>query len=772
LLNLKKLMLFVSGVLVCLLFSGKAFAESKVDRLSGNSRYETASFISSYGWKDTSDCAILATGENFPDALSAASLAKKYNAPILLTERNSLNTDAENEIKRLKVKTVYISGGTGAISFNIDKTLEDLGVQVVRLSGSNRYETSVKIAENLGDTDSIFVATGSNFPDALSAASIAASKGMPIILVSKDSIDKSVQDYLMNHKISKTYVIGGEAAISSNVLSKFPNAERICGNDRYETSTAILNRFKDDLNFNSVYFCTGLNFPDALSGSALASIDSSPVVLVSPNKEEATQKLIESNASEIKYIKVLGGEEVLPFRTINNYIDLRKDTVINFNINIAKTAENNSYKIAFSSLMPGDIIKISDADTNEQLSKDIVVPEDKNEAFVDNFNIGDKNIAVQVSRGSIQSSTVTISNSQLSNTSNINEFNSGLIIYDNNTYKIERSKLPQSMKNFSKISLMGFDDNWNKNYSSNIESYNDTDGIKTNYSNAGLILLYDKDGIVLGYYVLGSNSFLELDKNAAVNIDSSDFLSTVPEESIVKIKNAISPIIKNIQTEAEATLAEIKRIDEIARVKSLVKPSIVYGKMKYSTGNFKSGQVVEVIQDINNREKYYVYSNGTYGLVNGDSVSIGEDFKTNTSKMSKSDLELYANISNFSSSTKYFIWVDLWRQQVNIFNGSLGHWKLVNSTPCASGKNVTPTIRGKFTVSARGKSFGSYAEGALYWVRFYGNYMLHSILVDGSNNVVDGTMDIRASHGCIRLPVGKSWWIYTYIPNSTAVWIN
>lgn len=763
-------------MLVCLFFSGNAFAESKVDRLSGNSRYETSSFISSYGWKDTSDYAILATGENFPDALSAASLAKKYNAPILLTEKKSLNSNAENEIKRLKVKTVFISGGTGAISYNIDKRLEDLGVQAIRLSGSNRYETSVKIAENLDETDSIFVATGSNFPDALSAASIAASKGIPIILVSKDSIDKSVQAYLKKYRISKTYVLGGETTISNKVLNMFPNAERIYGNDRYETSAAIINKFKDGLNFNSIYFCTGLDFPDALSGSALAAISKSPVVLVSPKKEEASQELIESNASKIKYVKVLGGEEVLPFRTINNYIDLRKDTVINFRINVTKSAESDYSKVTFSNLMSGDIVKISDADTKEQLAEDIVVPEGKSDASIDNFNDGNKNIAIQVSRGSIQSSVITIDSSRFLHDSNIEVLNSGLIIFDNNTYRIERSKLPQSMRNFSKISLMGFDDNWSKDYFSDVQSYNDAEGIKTDCSDIHLILLYDNNSMMLGYYILGSNSFLGFDKNTGINIDSNDFSNdfsnAVSDESIEKMKNALDPILKDIKAKDEAKLAEMNRNAEIARVKSLVKPSIVYGKMKYSTGKFSSGQVVEVIQDYDNRKQYYVYKNGTYGWVNGDSVSIGEDFKTNTNKMSESDLELYANTNNFTSSTNYFIWIDLWRQQVNIFNGSAGHWKLVNSTPCASGKNVTPTIRGKFTITARGKSFGSYSEGALYWVRFYGNYMLHSILVDGKNNVVDGTMGSRASHGCVRLPIEKSWWIYTYIPNGTTVWIN
>jgi N-acetylmuramoyl-L-alanine amidase len=95
---------------------------------------------------------ILASGENFPDALCAAPLATKYQAPILLTSKNSLPSAVENEINRLKPKNAILVGGTGAISDNIKTTLQNKGINVIRISGASRYETSLEIAKYLNSS--------------------------------------------------------------------------------------------------------------------------------------------------------------------------------------------------------------------------------------------------------------------------------------------------------------------------------------------------------------------------------------------------------------------------------------------------------------------------------------------------------------------------------------------------------------------------------------------------------------------------------------------
>ena len=106
--------LLVSSII--LMPSNKVFAAT-IQRLQGLDRYETSISISKSGWK-TSDNVVLASGLDFPDALSAAPLAKQLNAPILLIG-TTLDTAINNELNRLQVKNVFVVGGEGVVSKSI-----------------------------------------------------------------------------------------------------------------------------------------------------------------------------------------------------------------------------------------------------------------------------------------------------------------------------------------------------------------------------------------------------------------------------------------------------------------------------------------------------------------------------------------------------------------------------------------------------------------------------------------------------------------------------
>lgn len=285
-------------------------------RIGGTDRYATAVAVSSGAFKQ-SDYAIIATGDSFPDALSAAPLAKKYNAPILLTDSKTLTTSVSSELDRLAVKNVFIVGGTGAVSKDVENSITQKGITVVRLAGSDRYDTSLQIAKHLGANNQVFVATGDNFPDALSIASYAAAKGIPIILSSQSSgLSLEEAAYIKNSGVTKAYVIGGPGVVASSVLYSLPSAERIYGNDRYKTNLAVINKFSSDFNLDTTYFATGENFPDALSGSAAAALTNSPMLLIG-GEEKDTDSYIRSNLPSMKNKKVLGGDGVLPASTIN-----------------------------------------------------------------------------------------------------------------------------------------------------------------------------------------------------------------------------------------------------------------------------------------------------------------------------------------------------------------------------------------------------------------------------------------------------------------------
>jgi putative cell wall-binding protein len=290
-------------------------------RIAGSNRYSTSVEISKAGWQ-TSNTAIIATGENFPDALCAAPLAKQLGAPILLTEKNTLNANTSLELTRLKVNKVYIIGGSGVVSNTVKQQIESKGIICERIFGINRYATSVEVAKHLNVANKIVVATGNDFPDALSIAPIAAKNGMPIILTDKTNIPDVVRTYIKSKNITKSYIIGGTGVITDNVKGQLPFPDRIYGSNRYETNIAILNRFNSELNFTTSYLATGNDFPDALAGSALAPKSMSPIILTDKNPGTVTKNYVSGKLSVITSLNALGGTGVIPENAISSLLGI------------------------------------------------------------------------------------------------------------------------------------------------------------------------------------------------------------------------------------------------------------------------------------------------------------------------------------------------------------------------------------------------------------------------------------------------------------------
>jgi len=317
--------IFLLILIICLLINGNihnAYAADNIKRLSGSDRYGTAVEISRDGWQQPAQNVVLATGEDFPDALCAAPLAKLLNAPILLSGKTALDINVESEIERLGAKNVFIIGGYGVISESIEEKLKSKGITVTRLYGNDRYETSLAVA-NYGGVkfgNEVFLATGEDFPDALSVAAIAAKKGVPIILSPKSVPHDGISKYMKDKGVTKTYIVGGPGVITEAVEKYYNNTERIFGKDRYDTNIQVINKFANELNFSITYLSTGNDYPDALSGSALAPHTSSPIILVDKVAESSVKELIESKIASINIVKVLGGEGVVPSSTLDAVI--------------------------------------------------------------------------------------------------------------------------------------------------------------------------------------------------------------------------------------------------------------------------------------------------------------------------------------------------------------------------------------------------------------------------------------------------------------------
>lgn len=289
-------------------------------RIYGANRYETSYKVFNQGW-ESSEYAVIVYGLDYPDALCATPLAAKYNAPIILAQNKRLTEqqDLVNILKEKGVKQVFIAGGTGIIPSSFEGDLKKLGISSKRLGGKDRYETSVAIAKELSsNTGEISLASGLGFADGLSISSIAGKRNMAVLLTGKDKLPKSVADYIKNSNINKTYIIGQTGVISDNVSKAVPNPERLGGANRYDTNKAVFDKFKSDINLDNLYIASGLNFPDALSVSALAAKSSNFVVLSDLNVAHgSTIDLIRNNRDDIISVYVLGGNTIVRDLTLN-----------------------------------------------------------------------------------------------------------------------------------------------------------------------------------------------------------------------------------------------------------------------------------------------------------------------------------------------------------------------------------------------------------------------------------------------------------------------
>ncbi|MDN5709323.1 MAG: S8 family serine peptidase [Planococcus sp. (in: firmicutes)] len=247
-------------------------------RISGIDRYQTAIAISQTGW-ESADTVVIATAADFPDALAGGPLAYLEDAPILLTRSAELHADTRKEIERLGADKAIILGGSGAVSNAVKTELAGMKLATERIGGKTRYETAALIAEKM-DANRAVVASGLNFPDVLSVSPYAAKNGIPILLTRSKALPKETADALENY--TSSYVIGGIGAVSADVFSRLPNPERFGGKTRYDTGYEVVTQLA--LGDSRAFIATGLNFPDALTGSVLAAKNDAPILLVRPDK--------------------------------------------------------------------------------------------------------------------------------------------------------------------------------------------------------------------------------------------------------------------------------------------------------------------------------------------------------------------------------------------------------------------------------------------------------------------------------------------------------
>ncbi len=323
--------------IVSLFFSFSLTAQASKGKSASHRYYGRDRFLTSTSIASELDTGqqfqnvVLASAYNFPDALSASTLAYKLKAPIILVSPGHKDSMISyNFVKDHLIAggTVTIVGGTGIISYSSEQWLLSNGFHVNRLGGEDRFATNALIVNqlNVPQGTPVIIASGTNFPDALGISSLAASKGWPILLSNSSNLTQSVQDFLASDRPINVYVVGGEKVIQNGgynqikTLSPNSQIQRLGGYDRFETLSLILNKFYP--NPTQIYIANGFDFADALSGSTLAAAHNAPILLVDPKNNNLPKSIYDylitlRNNNVQPQVNVLGGEAAVPQRLLD-----------------------------------------------------------------------------------------------------------------------------------------------------------------------------------------------------------------------------------------------------------------------------------------------------------------------------------------------------------------------------------------------------------------------------------------------------------------------
>nr|UWI49295.1 cell wall-binding repeat-containing protein [Clostridioides difficile] len=286
----------------------------------GANRFDTAKEISSVGnWKASgSDTVVLVNGNAIADGITATPLASSYNSTILLTNTDKLPAQTIEEMNSLAPKTVILIGGENAISSKLEQEIKTtFNAETKRISGQDRYQTAIKIANELGNREEIktaYMVSGNGEADALSVASKAGEEKQPIILVKKDGITEESYTWLTERKLENAYFIGGPNAINDSAIAKMNeittedvSGNRIYGNDRLDTNAKVIEKFYGDTDLQSVLVSKSDALVDALSAGPLAAKLHSPIVLMDNSGLSSEQNRVLANKKVETPYQIGGG---------------------------------------------------------------------------------------------------------------------------------------------------------------------------------------------------------------------------------------------------------------------------------------------------------------------------------------------------------------------------------------------------------------------------------------------------------------------------------
>lgn len=256
-----------------------------VNWVAGADRYDVAVNIADQAYPTTAQIVYVATGANYPDALSAGPAAAYGDGPLLLTDSTALTPSVATKISNLHPAKIVVVGGVNSVSAAVFDELAAIQPNTVRQGGADRYEASRNLVESAfpDGAGTVYIATGANFPDALSAGSAAATMKGAVLLVngSASAPDEATLATLSHLNVHDIVIAGGPNSVSTGIedaLRALPGVSSVAregGADRFAASVNI--NAAAFPTASRAFLATGFKFPDALAGSAWAGAIDAPL---------------------------------------------------------------------------------------------------------------------------------------------------------------------------------------------------------------------------------------------------------------------------------------------------------------------------------------------------------------------------------------------------------------------------------------------------------------------------------------------------------------
>jgi CSLREA domain-containing protein len=294
----------------------------RVERLFGQTRFGTARVIAAEAF-GTSDTAVIASGQQFPDALAGSYLAGVFEAPVLLVAVDTATDDTLAALEALEVTDLVVLGGDAVIGDDVISTLETSYDIAERFAGATRYETAAEIATSQDDIGTwegertAIVATGQAFPDALVASTLAASERLPVLLTPTAALHPAARAALLELDVERVIIPGGSAAVSTETEAAIAaldiDVTRVTATGgRYDTAVALANFAIDEFGYNAgrVNIATGADFADALTLGPKAARERAPMILTDGTlaaPPAASVAFLRENACTVTALDIAGG---------------------------------------------------------------------------------------------------------------------------------------------------------------------------------------------------------------------------------------------------------------------------------------------------------------------------------------------------------------------------------------------------------------------------------------------------------------------------------